>query len=436
VDNRERKQLRKGINRLIDRHRLDQKYIVLFGASIASKEVKTCLAERGIVPDAVIDNDDRRVGRECLGLIVQKPEAVLQPFKANAAILICSGGFYREMTFQLTKLGYKKNRHIFCLNFQNNESLPIFIFHLIRLFIGWLAYKKLVRKYSAEHTVFLAPYTGTGDIYLAGLFFQKYLKEHNISQYVFVVVSGACRKVAAMFGIKNIEVVPHLVTDDIINCNRALRADWPIVILNDSWAADYTNLLQWLRGYKGLSFDKMFRYFVFGFDDTAAYQLPLPAPCTAEVEALFKKHGLIKGRTVVLSPYSNTLFELPDEVWKRIADHCRERGYTVCTNCAGAGSGEPPVRGTAAVFFPLGQAIEFLNTAGYFVGVRSGLCDIISSSTCKKVILYEKDGFFYKCSPFDYFSLKKMGLCADALELEYRSDWKEQVLDKILGLLA
>ena len=52
----------------------------------------------------------------------------------------------------------------------------------------------------------------------------------------------------------------------------------------------------------------------------------------------------------------------------------------------------------------------------------------------KKVILYEKDGFFYKCSPFDYFNLKKMGLCNDAVELEYRSDIKDEVLDTILGM--
>jgi hypothetical protein len=72
--------------------------------------------------------------------------------------------------------------------------------------------------------------------------------------------------------------------------------------------------------------------------------------------------------------------------------------------------------------------------AGYFVGVRSGLCDIISSSSCRKAVLYEKDGYFYKCSPYDYFSLKKMGLCDDAVEIEYREDIKHQALEAILGI--
>ena len=41
-------------------------------------------------------------------------------------------------------------------------------------------------------------------------------------------------------------------------------------------------------------------------------------------------------------------------------------------------------RSERAVFFPLGAGNRVLNTAGYFIGVRSGLCDIISSSACKK----------------------------------------------------
>lgn len=430
MDNYEIERIRRKINCLFDRGLLDGKYIILFGASAASKEVKTCLQERGIRPHAIIDNDVRKAGKECLGLTVQKPETLLCPFIDSAVILLCSAGFYREMTLQLNTLGYRNNKHIFCLNFKSDESLPVFFYNAARMLRGLLAYRRMIRKYPEKHTLFIAPYTGTGDIYLVGLFLQEYLKRNSIAQYTFIVVSGACRKVAEMFGIQNIEVVSRLVVDDIINCDRALRAGWPLVILNDSWAAEYTNLLQWVRGYKGLSFDKMFRYFVFGFDNDVAYQLPPPTDHKEEIKALFRKHGLIEGRTVVLSPYSNTLFELPDDAWKVLVDYCIQLGYTVCTNCAGVG--ETPVDGTAAVFFPLGQAVEFLNIAGYFIGVRSGLCDIISSSACKKIILYEKDGFFYKCSPYDYFSLRKMGLCDDLMEFEYRSDMKDEVLNAIL----
>jgi hypothetical protein len=93
------------------------------------------------------------------------------------------------------------------------------------------------------------------------------------------------------------------------------------------------------------------------------------------------------------------------------------------------------VAGTAAVFFPLDQAIAFMDAAGYFVGVRSGLCDIISSSACKKIIFYEKDGLFYKSSQYEYFSLAKMGLCDDAVELEYFERDREEIIKKITEVL-
>jgi hypothetical protein len=76
-----------------------------------------------------------------------------------------------------------------------------------------------------------------------------------------------------------------------------------------------------------------------------------------------------------------------------------------------------------------------MDAAGYFIGVRSGLCDVISTSSCKKVILYEKDGLFYKASQYEYFSLEKMGLCNDAIEIEYRDDLKDSVLNKIFDVL-
>jgi hypothetical protein len=433
MDNHEIEFMKREINRLARRGELRGRFIVLFGAASPAKEVEMYLSEKGFHPGAVIDTDSRKVGRQCLGMTVQRPEDVLLPMRPDAAILLCSISFCKEMSRQLVEMGYREGRHILLPFHEQDDSLSTLLPVGVRLARGWLTHRELARKYPPGSVLFIAPYTGTGDVYLAGLFFEEYCRRHSIGEYAFVVVNSACRKVAQAFGIRNIELVSRIEVDDIINCDRALKACWPLVILNDSWAADYTNLLQWLRGYKGLTFDKMFRYFVFGFDDSVPYALPSAPADKDAVAAIFAKHGLIPGRTVVLSPYSNTLFEPPDDLWRAVVDFCSQRGYTVCTNCAGA---EKPVEGTAAVFFPLGQASAFMDMAGYFVGVRSGLCDIISSSTCRKVVLYEKDGYFYKCSPYDYFSLEKMGLCSDAVEIEYRADGRDMALAAILGIFG
>lgn len=430
MDNYTQRCIKRRINRLDRRGLLNGKRIVLFGASISSKYIKTCLLELGYKPSSIIDNDSRKIGNLCMNFVVDKPEEVLLPFDGETAILLYSPGFYREITRQLEQYGYKSRKSIHVLNLKVNDSLKIFAYFTLLRLRGIRWYNKLMRGTDANTKLFIAPYTGTGDIYLAGLFFNEYLRRNNITDYVFVVVTGACKKVAEMFNINNIRVVTPQISDDIINLEKALKIKLNIIVLNDGWGADAR---QWIRGYKELNFEKVFRYFVFGFDDNVAFELPPHQDNSAAVDALFEKYSLLKEKTVVLSPYSNTLFELPDDFWEEIAAHFTERGYTVCTNCAAAS--ERPVKGTREVFFPFGIAVDFLNAAGCFIGIRSGLCDIISSSICRKVIIYEKDGLFYRCSPYEYFSLEKMGLCSDAVELEYREDLREEIVTRIKQLL-
>ena len=429
MDNYEKARVRKHVSRLVRRGSLSGKKIILFGASSFSKTILMCLEEFGFAAGAIVDNDSRKIGLRCLGMTVQTPDDALLPFNDNTIILFYSPGYYNEISTQLELMGYKRKRHIFVTNFKIDDSIPIFVYVTCKKLRGMRWYKKITRGHPHDCTVFIAPYTGMGDIYLAGLFFNEHLKRNGITDYVFAVVSGACKKVAEMFDIKNIVVLPHQVSDDIISFGRAASQDLNIVTLNDGWLGDP---LQWLRGYKGLHFEKMFSRFVFGVDGDAVHELPPRKDYSKDVDELFEKYELQKGKTVVLSPYSNTLFDLPDDALEAIVNYCNSHGYTVCTNCAGP---EKPVKGTKAVFFPLSMAIDFMDAAGHFIGVRSGLCDVISSSSCKKIILYEKDGLFYKSTQLEYFSLKTMGLCNDAVEIEYRDDLREHCLHKVFDVL-
>jgi hypothetical protein len=429
VDNYEKERVRKQVTRLVRRNMLDGKWIVLFGASVFSKDILACLNEFGCSANAIVDNDSRKIGVRCLGMTVQKPENVLLPFDGDNIILVYSPAFSYEIAAQLERMGYKRRRHIFVMNGKLGDSIVSFVGVTLYKYRGLWWYRKITRGHTPSCKIFIAPYTGTGDIYLTGLFFGEYCRRNNVTDYVFAVVGNACRKAAEIFDIQNIVVLPHQVSDDIITLERSTGLNLNIVTLNDGWLGDP---LQWLRGYKGLNFEKMFRYFVFGFGDDVPHELPPRKDYCTEIDALFEKYGLQKGKTVVLSPYSNTLFDLPDDVLTAIVEHYKAHGFTVCTNCAET---EKPVKGTIAVFFPLNLAIAFMDAAGYFVGVRSGLCDIISSSTCKKVILYEKDGLFYKSSQYEYFSLTKMGLCDDAVEIEYRDDLKDECLHVIFSTM-
>ena len=108
----------------------------------------------------------------------------------------------------------------------------------------------------------------------------------------------------------------------------------------------------------------------------------------------------------------------------------KDRGFVVCTNSCG--DTEPAVTGTIPVFFSLDIAPQLIEKAGYFIGIRSGFCDIISGSAAKKVILYHARERFFNGSTFEYFSLKGMGLCNDAVEIVFENADKE-LYEKVMG---
>ena len=149
-----------------------------------------------------------------------------------------------------------------------------------------------------------------------------------------------------------------------------------------------------------------------------------------KISELFVEYKLIPHKTVVLSPYSNTLADLPEVFWTELADSLMKNGFCVVTNSSGIN--EPPIKGTKGIFFSLEYAPQFIEHAGYFIGIRSGFCDVISGTSAKKMILYDKSNRFYMSSAYEYFSLKTMQLSEEAEEFEFDHNNISNILQNVL----
>jgi hypothetical protein len=411
----------KKMHRLIKKGKLKEKEICLFGVSENTRQIIKILRENGYEPKYVIDNDTNKIGSYCSGIHVTDASE----FRGNSNTICLLYSFYREeMERQLIQIGMKAENII---DFTSREINVIDAIFGIQK--GKKLYEKLVRKYG-DVPIFLCPYTGTGDIYLIGTFWEEYIRKKNIKQYIFVVISQACKKVAQLFDIKNIVCLKNQKGSAYLISYYASNTDnVKLKILNDAWAQINDNQTEWFRGYKGWYFTELFRKFVFDLPDDSKPRHPVLKDKEKDVEALFSQNGLRRGKTAVLSPYSNTLSDLPLDFWEKLCVQLKEKGYTVCTNSSGPT--EPPVKGSVGIFFPLNIAPQFVNAAGMFIGVRSGFCDIISGCKAKKIILYDKGNRFYNCSAFEYFSLNKMELCDDAIEIEFESGLWKKILDLI-----
>ncbi len=419
----ELEKVKKKLHKLIRSGRFTGKEICLFGVSDNTRQIIGILRENGYEPSHVIDNDVNKVGSYCAGIQV----LAAKEFANNNSVFLIYSFYHEEMKRQLAASGICE-KNIISLNLKERS----FWGTVSDIQKGKKIYDRLIREYG-DVPIYLCPYTGTGDIYLIGTFWEEYIEKENISDYVFLVISGACKKVAQLFDIKNIICLEKQKDSGWLISYYASNADSVnLKILNDAWAQIHDNQTEWFRGYKGWYFTELFRKFVFDLPDDSRPKHPVLQNKDKEVAELFEKYCLKKGKTAVLSPYSNTLSDLPIVFWEKVCECLLKKGYSVCTNSCGPK--ETPIKGSVGVFFPLNIAPQFVNAAGMFIGVRSGFCDIISGCTAKKIILYDRRNRFYNASAFEYFSLNRMGLCDDAVEIEY--ELAENELDRIVNYIG
>lgn len=129
---------------------------------------------------------------------------------------------------------------------------------------------------------------------------------------------------------------------------------------------------------------------------------PVSDPCAVRrAEERFAVLGVPRGRTVILAPHANTIGSLPDRWWIDAARHLRGAGFSVLVNGAnnarsfdhhknGVSGTLDGLEGTE-VHIPLDEMIPFAELAGFFLGVRSGLCDLVAFAKARLAVLYPSE---------------------------------------------
>ncbi len=306
---------------------------------------------------------------------------------------------------------------------------------------GFEVYSDLIEEYGDDVTILGCAFYGTGDYYISGLFLPEWLKKNIISNYIFLTPGGSEKKAAELFP----SMYGHLQNIQLLNYTK-LRIFRTFVGVNrqnfvylhhafrfpQNPALNITdNQLMGLHGLNMVDF-----YLTYGFELPEDTQHSTPVFDSEGIEELFLGNQLQIGRTVLLAPNSTGLSRcgIPEKFWKKLTTALQDRGYTVCTNCS---ENERPIEGTLPIFIPYKKIVPFLNTGGGYIGIRSGLCDIISASSCKKVVLHTyKSKWWPDGKSVEYTGLKNMGLCNDTLEIEYSSLQEKMLLEKIFNFIA
>ena len=155
----------KKIRRLYRRKCLQGKKIYLFGVSENTRQIIQILRSCHLEPINVLDNDEKRQDTFCKGVHVISVEDV-EDIQDEQNIYILYSAYWKEMTAQLRSRGVRKQN--IQMLYREEKLLERFKF----AYIGKRIYENLIDKYG-EVPVFVCPYTGTGDIYLIGTFWEQ-----------------------------------------------------------------------------------------------------------------------------------------------------------------------------------------------------------------------------------------------------------------------
>lgn len=275
---------------------------------------------------------------------------------------------------------------------------------------------------------------GTGNVYISGQYMNDYTAK-NGKREILLLPEKNCYDVALLFNYYNAELVlcSHDDYYDLLRLLRFLGTDTlNIIYLNyHNVSTQYYGILTWIEGVNGIDMGVLYDNVVFN-GAHKDYEL--------KHSSVYGKHvfgqEIQKGKTVVLSPYAGTIKKISDYFWEFLAKRLIEKGYLVYTNIGG--DDEKEISGTYPIRIPYDEWIDFIESAGCLIGLRSGLLDVSETARCKKVALYTDTVFKRGISDdkgISSFSLNKLFGRNDWLELEVQPSNGCDIVKMIIDFL-
>ena len=365
------------MNRLIQNNAVQDKNIFLFGHCNATEELINLLLKKNYQVQAVLDNNIFKQGTFYKGIPVVSPDEVLNT-DADKTIICIVARAYEAMVKQLRQIGYTGQiEKLVDYNSYAEYSLSEETIRRKRERVerGIRLLEEERRKYP-EHFRFYCPFSALGDVYYMMAYLPYFLKKRDIRKFVVFTVGHACADVVKMFGTENAEILNQKDMDESIQA---------VLYTNDVNAyiphqdRPYVVNLSKALYIKMIPLEVIYKCGVFGLDRNCIPYKPV------KLKEYASLNQIERGKAVVLSPYAKSVTNIPTEYWEEIIAHYQKQGFQIYTNAVGE---EETLPGTIRLEIKLLELQSVVERAGTFIGLRSGLCDVIKEASCKKIALY------------------------------------------------
>ena len=377
MDNIHYYEMKRNFNQLIRENKARGKSIYLFGHCNASEMLADLFRKEGYLVKAILDNNSSKYRTSYRGIPIVAPYEVLdeEPEKVLVCIVARASA---SMEKQLIQMGY--GGEIEKLVVYNSYAEYSFSEDTIskkqkRVERGICLLEQERKRYPGCYRIY-CPFPALGDVYYMMTYLPYFLTKKNITDYVVFTVGKACRDVVKLFGTKNADVMSQENMDESIQAVLYTRdADAFIPHQDRPYVVNLAKALH----VKKIPLELIYKYGVFGLD----------AGCIPYKPTKLRKYTvpekMIYGKSVILSPYAKSVTNIPSNYWEQIIKFYRNRKFSVFTNAV---NGEVTLPGTIRLEISLDQMQSAVEQAGIFIGLRSGLCDVINEAECEKIALY------------------------------------------------
>ncbi len=377
-----RDEMMESLNRIEAEKDLPARKVFLFGHCSATLELADLLKTRGLKAAAILDNSKEKQGLVYRGVPVIRPAEIMEPKGENTeetSIVLIVSRFYAAMHAQLRELGYNGPiRKVVDYNTFAEYSLSEETIGRMRKReqYGASLREALSEKYEQHFQVF-CPFTALGDIYFMISYWQAYAKKKGIEKAVFCVPGKALSDVIRMFGDYAVEVYPQKDLDAMIQSAIYTQDKHTFIAHQDR---PYVVNLAKALYLKRIPLEKIYCCGVYGLPtDTKSTKPKTDLPVYNNIDSI------PEGRAVIFSPFAKSVTAIEQSVWGGAVNYFVSAGYKCYTNVVGD---EKPLPGTVGISPSILEMRSVVERAGTFVGIRSGLCDILREAKAKKIALY------------------------------------------------
>jgi hypothetical protein len=370
--------------------------IYLFGHCNATEELADLLIWNGLQAVAILDNNSAKYGNCYKDIPIVEPNVILSENPTDTVVCIVARA-YDAMAEQLKRIGYKGE--IFKLvdyNSFSEYSLSEDTINRKKLRVerGSALLKDMEKQNGASFKIF-CPFCALGDIFIMMSYLPLFLKKRHIDRCVIAVVGNACGEVVKLFGNYDVEILSQNNMDEMTQA----------VLYNDDQNAfiahqdrPYVVNLHKALYVKCIPLEQIYCCGVFGLSKYTEPYKPV------NMKMFNGICHIKKGRTVIFSPYAKSVTALPASLWADIVNSYMARDYQCFTNVSGD---EKPLEGTQPISPKLNEIQSLVEYAGTFIGIRSGLCDILKYASCRKIALYPDYNYCdTKWKAIDIYSLE------------------------------